>query len=590
MIYAITGHDGEKAMKEIKLLPEKAYDANNQETRVSKNVSDFNHQLRIAKRDLVLSNQQNRRVLILDIDEDGSAERKVILNGDSFSGTNSSDIQSLYTLRTLDICYDTKPQVSYEKSVATVYSNLQTMLLHSISVDVSVSGSGELEYGNFKRRPIREISITNEGQSEQEASQVNHKDCPAHNMTNDIRNKETSHSGMSDGQFNPPSENETSVNSGNSTRRTKDNAVSFMPTASSIVEAKSPLQIRFYGQFSKALSVVSSKDSKITSLGVRDNDYASSRMGLRLDFALPEVKLGAHFETRIQNNDRSNKIDQDGDGGNEDFEPRQINISADFKGLGKITIGHADTPTQKIAEIALHRAKVATRSELRNGNGFYLWGDKDIRLGNFFGNLDGMGRKNILRYDTPQLQLGDTSEIETAVSTDLSKFADATIRSGIENDWVLLKYGVGLVYYFKDTDASLSGSYALEFKETPIFINGSAGISSLGNPGSQYFYQAAGLEDNGIIPYGTTTLAMDYGLYQNFQGRNTLGHRAGLTVNYQFDLSDLNNRIASWIPTYIKRPKLSIDIYLKGEVLLVQNSLGNTDQLTSGIFGTTFKW
>ena len=86
---------------------------------------------------------------------------------------------------------------------------------------------------------------------------------------------------------------------------------------------------------------------------------------------------------------------------------RHADIFFNSKTFGKITIGHGSTASDGTAEIDLSGTSVVSYSDIRalSGGQYFYDSDTDTltdtRVKNVYTNMDGLGRDDRLRYDTP---------------------------------------------------------------------------------------------------------------------------------------------------------------------------------------------
>jgi len=100
---------------------------------------------------------------------------------------------------------------------------------------------------------------------------------------------------------------------------------------------------------------------------------------------------------------------------------RHADVSLSSKYLGQISLGKGDTASEESSEMDLSQTLVASRSSLARIGGAMSFASLDgsaaPTIGDVFENLDGLSRKNRMRYDSPRLfgfwLAGSYSELNT---------------------------------------------------------------------------------------------------------------------------------------------------------------------------------
>jgi hypothetical protein len=166
--------------------------------------------------------------------------------------------------------------------------------------------------------------------------------------------------------------------------------------------------LQLYGQTDPGLLIDNDGRSTL-GYGPVDNGNASTRLGLQLHFGLPNVAfVGANVEGEYD--PYSTKYVNQANRGDPDWSRallRKAEIYVNSERFGGLWLGQGSMASDRTAEVDLSGTEVIGDSAVgdlaggqlfafANGNGL-----STIKVGDVFGNFDGLGRKLRVRYDTP---------------------------------------------------------------------------------------------------------------------------------------------------------------------------------------------
>ena len=301
------------------------------------------------------------------------------------------------------------------------------------------------------------------------------------------------------------------------------------------------VSLQFYGQVNKALLIW---DDGFDSDGyVVDNDYSGSRLGFRGTGSIkPGWTAGYLFEFDIQTA-ASNSVDQGGDDFStlttrgaagdtgEIFKQRKIEAYIESAQLGRVTIGQGDAASNGIAEITLGGA--TSGSDILYNSFFELREDEDgfglgLRWSDVTSNLDGVSRRNRIRYDTPSIY-----GFIASASWGEDDYYDFALR--FSKEWNSIRVAAGIAYAHQDFQNNsgiflgndefeiLSGSLSVMHMPSGLYATFAAGTQDVedefGDPGkgddAHYYYTQLGITRN-FTGVGATTFYVEYGYYEDF--------------------------------------------------------------------------
>ncbi len=172
------------------------------------------------------------------------------------------------------------------------------------------------------------------------------------------------------------------------------------------------VSLKLYGHANRAYLWADDGDSSDSYFV--DNDNSSSRAGAIAEARVTDdLTFGGQFEIEYQSN-ASNKVSQDdknpGDSGDgEGFDERVVDGYVAHKRFGKLYLGKGYTASDGTSEVDLSGTSVVMYSSVADMAGGIKFYDDDsntlpgTKVGQAFDNLDGLSRRNRLRYDSPTL-------------------------------------------------------------------------------------------------------------------------------------------------------------------------------------------
>jgi hypothetical protein len=168
------------------------------------------------------------------------------------------------------------------------------------------------------------------------------------------------------------------------------------------------LKLDLYGWINKGFMV--SDDGDSTDYYVVDPGQAGSRFGaLGSIEASDDITVGTRLEFDYDHN-RSSSVNQENKNnvGDNKFRDRWVDLQLTSKRFGKFYIGKGSTASDSTSESDLSGTSVAMYSSLTDSAGALYFYDKDTnsisttQINNVFTHLDGLGRDDRIRYDTPK--------------------------------------------------------------------------------------------------------------------------------------------------------------------------------------------
>ena len=172
------------------------------------------------------------------------------------------------------------------------------------------------------------------------------------------------------------------------------------------VVSDSKLNIKLYGQVDKA--VLFSDDGNSGNTYLVDNDNSSTRIGV-LGIVSPndKVRVGTRLEFEYQTNPSNLVSQEDKRVDDVGLEKRHMDLWVDANAFGKFSLGWGSTASDGTSEIDLSGTGIVGFSSVADMAGGQLFYNKntgslsDTPVASVYGNMDGLGRDERIRYDSP---------------------------------------------------------------------------------------------------------------------------------------------------------------------------------------------
>lgn len=273
--------------------------------------------------------------------------------------------------------------------------------------------------------------------------------------------------------------------------------------------------VSLYGHVNKA--VLYSNDGNRGDFYLVDNDNSSTRLGVLAAIEPNDkYKIGSRIEVEYQTNP-SNLVSQNdkrlsGSG----FEKRHLDLWVETNSFGKLSLGWGSTASDGTSELDLSGTGVIGYSDIASMAGGQLFYDKnagqlsDTPIRAVFSNMDGLGRDERIRYDTPTFGgfIGSASYITDGGG-------DFAIRYLAKMD--AFKLAAGAAYANPGStstiiDDQLNGSVSVLHDSgfNGTFSLGTRNHKEAGRSDGGFFYTKFGYKAN-WCPLGVTSLSLDYG-------------------------------------------------------------------------------
>jgi len=300
----------------------------------------------------------------------------------------------------------------------------------------------------------------------------------------------------------------------------------------------SKARIKLYGQVNKA--VLFSDDGNDTDTYLVDNDNSSTRVGV-LGTISPDdrYEIGTRIELEYQTNP-SNRVSQDDKRiGGTDLEKRHLDLFVTAKEYGKLSLGWGSTASDGTSEVDLSGTGVVGYSSIADMAGGQLFYDDSTdslsatAVGSVFSNMDGLGRDERIRYDTPSYR-GFTG----AASYISAGGGDLALRYSARID----AYKLAAAAAYADpgstsnsVDDSLAGSVSVLHDSgfNGTFAAGRRDHKTPGRDTGMFFYAKFGYRAD-WFSLGKTSISADYGRFSDIDADGDDADAVGLQLVQDF--------------------------------------------------------
>lgn len=295
------------------------------------------------------------------------------------------------------------------------------------------------------------------------------------------------------------------------------------------------IKLAISGQVNRAMNVAD--DGKDTEAYFVDNDASNSRVRfIGTARATEDLTIGSRIELAIVPN-KASEVDQENQESGDTFDQRWTEVSLDSKRFGRLSLGKGDTASNTSAELDLSRTDVvqyATVADIAAGLRFQQEsGDSltNVRVSDAFKSLDGLSRRNRVRYDTPTFH-----GLRLAGSLVSDQRYDASLWWGGQGFGFKSVGAVAIANPNEnDTGYQYDGSFSLLHEATGLNLTLSAGLKEREGQDDQYNLWGKVGWLTRFFSFGQTAFGSDYGRSIHFPSENDEGFTVGGAVVQQFE-------------------------------------------------------
>ena len=296
------------------------------------------------------------------------------------------------------------------------------------------------------------------------------------------------------------------------------------------------IKLAISGQVNRAVNIID--DGKNTDAYFVDNDASNSRVRfIGTAKASDDLTVGSRIEVAFAPND-SSQVNQNTEDSGNFFDERWVEVSLTSKRFGKVSLGKGDSASNNTAEVDLSKTDVVQYASIADIAGGMLFrqtsGDNrltTVKVSDAFKDLDGLSRKDRLRYDTPTFY-----GFSLAGSLISDQRWDASLWWGGQGLGFKAAGAAAIADPNQDnTNYQYDGSFSLLHEATGLNLTLSAGMLDYDgrNAGTNLYGKLGWLTR--FFSVGQTAFGVDYDRSTNFPTGTDKGYSVGGAVVQQFD-------------------------------------------------------
>jgi type II secretory pathway pseudopilin PulG len=307
------------------------------------------------------------------------------------------------------------------------------------------------------------------------------------------------------------------------------------PVAKAVTSGQDRVKLAISGQVHRAVNIID--DGKNTTAYFVDSDVSNTRVRfIGTAKATDDLTIGSKIELAIAPNESSDVSQNNEDSGNF-FDQRWAEVSLESKRFGKLSLGKGDSASNNSAEVDLSRTDVVQYASIADIAAGMLFrqnsGDTltNVSVSDAFNDLDGLSRRNRVRYDTPTFY-----GFSLAGSLVDNQRWDGSLWWGGQGLGFKAAGAVAVANPNRDNiDLQYDGSFSLLHEATGLNLTLSAGLQERDNQGdATNLYGKVGWLTR-LFSFGQTAFGVDYTLSGNLPTGRDEGYSVGGAVVQQFE-------------------------------------------------------
>ncbi len=296
---------------------------------------------------------------------------------------------------------------------------------------------------------------------------------------------------------------------------------------------------RVYGQVNRGILAIDDGQGQDTFFV--DNDASSTRVGFAGHVkATDDVTIGTLIEVQMESNSTAS-VSQTSDRGlgGLSFAERHLDLYAKSNTFGKLSLGQGSTASDGVSEIDFSGTALVGYSAVNDMAGGILFSTSagplsTITVGGVFSNMDGLGRDDRIRYDTPSF-----AGFSLSGSLVAGGAADAALRYSGKHGGTKVAAGIAFANQSSissTTNNTVNGSASVLFGNgfNATVAAGRRESSASGRDDPMFYYGKLGYRAN-PLPVGVTAFSVDIGQYDDIAANGDEALAVGLQLVQNLD-------------------------------------------------------
>lgn len=284
-----------------------------------------------------------------------------------------------------------------------------------------------------------------------------------------------------------------------------------------VVGGKENVELQISGQVSRAL--LFTDDGSEQEVFHVDNSNSSTRIAFE-GTARPseDLTIGGVFDVEFESNPASDVSQNTENEAIDDprFAERKLEIYLEHDRWGTLWIGQGDTASDDSSEVDLSETDLVLQSDIDDIGGEFRFRNattgalSSVEVNDVVSNLDGLGRTDRIRYDTPEFK-------GLTLSLGIAQGGENDIALAYEGEHGSMEMEAAVAYSNQDStstsrDHRTNGSISLLHKKSGVsatFATGRDSLTSGARDHPTFYYAKFGLQRD-WFPIGLTALAIEY--------------------------------------------------------------------------------
>ncbi|MEL6683206.1 MAG: porin [Pseudomonadota bacterium] len=300
------------------------------------------------------------------------------------------------------------------------------------------------------------------------------------------------------------------------------------------------VELTFSGQVNRGVLFVD--DGADNSTFFVDNDNSSTRFRFTADGAINENwSAGLNIEIQAESNSTADVTQDNANPDSSNFlSERKLEAYIQGDNFGRLTFGQGDTASNNTSEVDLSGTAVVSYSGVEDfAGGIQFTEDGQLSgttIGDAFTNLDGLSRRDRIRYDTPSFGGLTLSGSVGAGDAGNEEFYD--IAAQYSGDFGAFKLDSAVAYAVnEDDDEIVNGSVSVLSEDTGLSLTLAGGNQEFDAGGDDvtFAYVKAGYQTDALTSLGKTALAVDYAENENVLALDDQATSYGLLAVQKID-------------------------------------------------------
>ncbi len=321
------------------------------------------------------------------------------------------------------------------------------------------------------------------------------------------------------------------------------------PAQKNVVKTRSKkVDVTLYGQINRALMLVDDTDQ--STWRHVDADVSGTRFGIKAKTKISsELEIGGRIELEYQSN-ASNAVNMDIDDYDDGLDKRHLDVYLRSPYLGTLSLGQGDTASNATSESDLSGLKISGVHvgvhDLAAAFIFYNRTASDYStdtgsVGAFFSSMDGLSRRDRIRYDSPGF-----AGLSLAGSLTEKNGNDVALRYLYSFPQFRVKAACAYAHPGKGADyEQINGSLSVRHDSglSLTLAGGHRDSNQKAERDASFYYGKLAYETR-FLEIGSTVCGVDYGRWDDLSHTKTTGDRAtSYGIGIVQNLSDWNTEL-----------------------------------------------